>query len=273
MSSTMELAERVPGAIGNGADAFIRIKGLDKVYGGSANVTALKDINLDIADGEFVAIVGPSGCGKSTLMRILAGLVPPSAGEITFGGHRLSGPRRDIGVVFQSPVLFPWRTVLDNVLLPIDVQRRERGTAMARARELIQLVGLGDFEGRYPAELSGGMQQRVGIARALVHDPSMLLMDEPFGALDAMTREHMNVELHRLWLARGKTVLFITHSISEAIFLAQRVVVMTPRPGRIAEIMTIDLPRDRTLDMISSPAFGAYVSRIRHHFGAVGAID
>jgi len=234
---------------------------------------ALQNIALDIGLGEFVAIVGPSGCGKSTLLRILSGLIPASSGDVWFGGERVDGPRRDIGIVFQSPVLFPWRTVLENVLLPIDVQKRDRRRNLDRARELLDLVKLAEFENRYPAELSGGMQQRVGIARALVHDPAMLLMDEPFGALDAMTREHMNVELQRLWMARSKTVLFITHSISEAVFLADRVVVMTPRPGRIAEILTIDLARERTLDIMNTPAFGDYVRRIRAHFGSVGAAD
>jgi NitT/TauT family transport system ATP-binding protein len=220
-----------------------------------------------------VAVVGPSGCGKSTLLRMLAGLIPASSGEIWFGERRVDGPRRDVGVVFQSPVLFPWRTVLQNVLVPIDVQKLDRAKGVERARELLALVGLAEFEGRLPSELSGGMQQRVGIARALVHDPAMLLMDEPFGALDAMTREHMNVEVQRLWMAKTKTVLFITHSISEAVFLADRVVVMTPRPGRIAEILDIQLPRSRTLDMMSTAPFGEYVRRIRAHFGAIGGGD
>lgn len=253
---------------------LIRLDDVKKIYAtGTSPVTALEDINVDIARGEFVAIVGPSGCGKSTLMRILAGLIPASSGEVWFGDQRVSGPRHDIGIVFQSPVLFPWRTVLENVLVPIDVQRLDRAKGTERAKELLGLVGLSDFAGRYPAELSGGMQQRVGIARALVHDPSMLLMDEPFGALDAMTREHMNVELQRLWMSRAKTVLFITHSISEAIFLADRVVVMTPRPGRIVETLDIDLPRPRTLEMMSTTSFGTYVSRVRTHFGSIGATD
>ena len=253
---------------------FIRINQVGKLFGGRGPVvTALQDINLDIGLAEFVAIVGPSGCGKSTLLRILAGLISTSSGTVWFGDRKLEGPRHDIGVVFQSPVLFPWRTVLDNVLVPIDVQKLDRKKYLSRARELINLVGLSEFEQRYPAELSGGMQQRVGIVRALVHDPAMLLMDEPFGALDAMTREHMNVELQRLWMAQSKTILFITHSISEAVFLADRVVVMTPRPGRIAEVLDIDLPRERTLDMMTTPPFGEYVRRIRVHFGTAGAMD
>jgi len=263
---------RPPGA-SNSRD-FIRINEVGKLFGGRGPaVTALQDINLDIGLGEFVAVVGPSGCGKSTLLRILAGLMPTSSGTVWFGDRKLEGPRHDIGVVFQSPVLFPWRTVLDNVLIPIDVQKLDRNKYQSRARELIDLVGLSEFEQRYPAELSGGMQQRVGIVRALVHDPAMLLMDEPFGALDAMTREHMNVELQRLWMAQSKTILFITHSISEAVFLADRVVVMTPRPGRIAEVLDIDLPRERTLDMMTTPPFGEYVRRIRTHFGTTGVMD
>lgn len=264
-----------PAATGTaGADPFIRAAGIDKVYGDEASgVVALEAVDLDIAKGEFVAVVGPSGCGKSTFLRILSGLIPATAGEIWFGAERLTGPRHDIGIVFQAPILFPWRSVLDNVLLPVDVQRLDRRAHLGRARELLDLVGLAEFEKRYPAELSGGMQQRVGIARALMHDPAVLLMDEPFGALDAMTREHMNVELQRLWLASRKTVLFITHSIAEAVFLADRVVVMTPRPGRIAEILTVELPRERTLEMMSMPDFGDYVRRIRSHFGSVGATD
>lgn len=257
-----------------GSRDFIRIKEVGKLFGGRGPVvTALQDISFDIGLGEFVAVVGPSGCGKSTLLRILAGLIPTSSGTVWFGDRKLEGPRRDIGVVFQSPVLFPWRTVLDNVLIPIDVQKLDRKKYVSRARDLINLVGLSEFEQRYPAELSGGMQQRVGIVRALVHDPAMLLMDEPFGALDAMTREHMNVELQRLWMAQSKTILFITHSISEAVFLADRVVVMTPRPGRIAEVLDIDLPRERTLDMMTTPPFGEYVRRIRAHFGTAGVMD
>ena len=257
-----------------GSRDFIRIKEVGKLFGGRGPVvTALQDISFDIGLGEFVAVVGPSGCGKSTLLRILAGLIPTSSGTVWFGDRKLEGPRRDIGVVFQSPVLFPWRTVLDNVLIPIDVQKLDRKKYMSRARDLINLVGLSEFEQRYPAELSGGMQQRVGIVARLVHDPAMLLMDEPFGALDAMTREHMNVELQRLWMAQSKTILFITHSISEAVFLADRVVVMTPRPGRIAEVLDIDLPRERTLDMMTTPPFGEYVRRIRAHFGTAGVMD
>src|SRR5262249_16370613 len=195
-------------------------------------VRALEAIEFEIGEGEFVAIVGPSGCGKTTLLKILAGLIPASAGSALLCGTPITGPRRDIGVVFQAPVLCPWRTVLGNVLLPADVQRLDRRQLRAVALDLLRLVGLEEFQGRYPWELSGGMQQRVAIVRALIHDPAMLLMDEPFGALDAMTREQMNLELQRIWLERRKTVVFITHSIPEAVFLADRGFVMTSRPGR-----------------------------------------
>ncbi|MBK0328030.1 ABC transporter ATP-binding protein [Rhodobacteraceae bacterium F11138] len=256
------------------AEPFIRAEGVSKIYGSETDgVVALADVDLNIDQREMVVIVGPSGCGKSTFMRILAGLTPATSGALWLGGDQVAGPRQDVGIVFQSAVLFPWRTVLENVMLPIDIQKRGRKEHMQWVKDLLLLVGLSEFENRYPSELSGGMQQRVGIARALAHDPKVLLMDEPFGALDAMTRDHMNVELQRLWAASDKTVLFITHSIPEAVFLADRVVVMTPRPGRIAEIMPIDLPRERTLDMMSSPEFGAYVRRIRTHFGSTGALD
>ena len=253
----------------SGAPEIIAVRRLGKHYAsGSAPVTALQDIDFTIAEGEFVAIVGPSGCGKSTLLKILAGLLPASRGEALLNGMPIAGPRRDIGIVFQAPVLFPWRTVRDNVLLPIDVQRLGREKHARLAKDLLALVGLAGFEERYPWELSGGMQQRVAIVRALIHDPAMLLMDEPFGALDAMTREQMNVELQRIWLDKKKTVLFITHSIAEAVFLADRVLVMTARPGRIMDDLRITLARPRPLDILNTPEFGAYARRIRACFSA-----
>ena len=256
------------------AEPIIAVQRLSKSYGmAHSPIVALEEIDFAVADGEFLAIVGPSGCGKSTLLKILAGLLPASSGEAALRGATISGPRRDIGVVFQSPVLFPWRNVLDNVLLPVEVQRLGREHHARKALELLSLVGLGGFEHRYPWELSGGMQQRVAMVRALIHDPAMLLMDEPFGALDAMTREQMNVELQRIWLDRRKTVVFITHSIPEAVFLADRVLVMTPRPGRIAETILIDLPRPRSLDAMNTPEFGSSVRRIRAHFNARGGLD
>ena len=252
----------------------ISVKGLRKEYGTPrGTVLALDRIDFTVGEGEFVAIVGPSGCGKSTLLKILAGLLPATGGEVRLRSVSITGPRRDIGVVFQSPVLFPWRSVLQNVLLPADVQRLGRAQHQRKALDLLSLVGLGGFEHRYPWELSGGMQQRVAIVRALIHDPALLLMDEPFGALDAMTREQMNLELQRIWLERRKTVVFITHSIPEAVFLADRVLVMTPRPGRIAETVAVDITRPRSLEVMNTAEFGSFVARIRRHFSAEGGVD
>ena len=251
---------------------MITVSKLDKTYqtrqGG--DVVALQDLNFDIGEGEFVTVVGPSGCGKSTLLKILAGILRRSSGEVRLRGKSIDGPSRDIGVVFQSPVLLPWHTVLENTMLAIEIQKRDRSVFELRARELLRLIGLAGFESKFPGELSGGMQQRVGICRALVHDPSFLLMDEPFGALDAMTREAMNLELLRIWSESRKTVLLITHSIPESVFLADRVIVMSPRPGRIAEILKIDLPRPRVLETINSEPFGRYVAAIRRHFQSQG---
>jgi NitT/TauT family transport system ATP-binding protein len=252
----------------------ITVKAIGKRYASRHGpVTALDDVTFAVGEGEFVAVVGPSGCGKSTLLKILAGLLPATGGLALLRGTPIAGPRRDIGVVFQSPVLFPWRTVLDNVLLPVDVQRLDRHRHQQAALDLINLVGLGGFEHRYPWELSGGMQQRVAITRALVHDPAMLLMDEPFGALDAMTREHMNLELQRIWIERKKTVLFITHSIPEAVFLADRVLVMTARPGRLMDDVRVDLGRPRPLEAMNTPEFGRHVKAIRAQFNAKGGLD
>ena len=248
----------------------IRVQHLWMRYGGDTDgVVALADIDFTVRDGEFVAIVGPSGCGKSTLLRILAGLMPPTSGQAELAGSPIDGPRRDIGVVFQSPVLFPWRTVLANAELPVDVQGLDRKAMRAKALELLKLVGLEGFESRYPRELSGGMQQRVSLVRALIHDPA-LLMDEPFGALDAMTRETMHIELQRIWMERRKTIVFITHSIAEAVFLADRVLVMTPRPGKIGAELKIDLSRPRALDVVNTEIFGSYVRQIRAALNAAG---
>jgi NitT/TauT family transport system ATP-binding protein len=251
----------------------VSVNELSKNYSSrEGSICALQQISFSVSEGEFVAIVGPSGCGKSTLLKILAGLLPSSQGKACLRGAPIKGPRNDIGVVFQSPVLLPWRTVLENVLLPIDVQRQRRDRYVKAARELLSLVELEGFENRYPWELSGGMQQRVAITRALIHDPAMLLMDEPFGALDAMTREQMNLELQRIWLERKNTVLFVTHSISEAVFLADRVLVMTPRPGRIVQTLEVNLPRPRGLETINSPNFCTGVESIRAQFSAMAVV-
>jgi len=256
------------------ADEAIGIDNLSRRFGAVENpVIALDRVSLSIKEGEFISIVGPSGCGKTTLLRLLGGLDKPTEGRATLRGETIVGPRRDVGIVFQNPVLFPWRTVLENVLLPIDVQRLGRQKYLAAAHDLIAMAGLKGFENRYPAELSGGMQQRVGLIRALVHEPAMLLMDEPFGALDALTRENMNLELQRIWLERRRTVVFITHSISEAIFLGDRVLVMTPRPGKVSAELRIDLPRPRELSIMTTPEFGSYSQQIRELLNAKGGID
>jgi NitT/TauT family transport system ATP-binding protein len=254
---------------------LISIANLEKTYTtrGRALVKALAGISLEIHPGEFVTVVGQSGCGKTTLLKILAGLLPRTTGTVTLRGQPVDGPRRDIGIVFQDPVLLPWRTVFDNVMLPVQVLGLERIAYRRRALDLLALVGLAGFEDKYPHELSGGMRQRVAIARALVYDPSLLLMDEPFGALDAMTREYMNLELLRIWREAGKTIVFVTHSIPEAVFLADRVVVMSARPGRLVEIVPVQLGRPRDLDLMASDEFGVYTRKIRHLFDAKAWLD
>ena len=229
-----------------GDPSAIDVRNLGKVYASQDGpVQALSDVSFAIADAEFVTIVGHSGCGKSTLLRIVAGLLTPSSGSVTARGRNVTAPLSDVGMVFQRPVLLKWRTILDNVMLPIEMLHLSRPEGRKRAIDLLKLAGLIDFRHHYPAQLSGGMQQRAAICRALIHDPSLLLMDEPFGALDLMTREEMNFELLRIWSERRKTTLLVTHSISEAVFLADRVIVMTPRPGMIADIIDVKLPRPR----------------------------
>jgi NitT/TauT family transport system ATP-binding protein len=229
----------------------------------SGEIEALRDIALSVKDGEFVSIVGPSGCGKSSLLKLVLGLERPTRGSIVIGGTAISGPSRGVGAVFQAPVLLPWRTIEENVLLPVDVMRLDRKPATARARALLQLVGLGEFGNRYPYELSGGMQHRAAIVRALVHDPQLLLMDEPFAALDALTREQMAGELQRIWMESRKTVVFITHSISEAVFLSDRIVVMSARPGRIVATFTNASARPRTFGDLASPELAKLSTEIR----------
>jgi NitT/TauT family transport system ATP-binding protein len=253
---------------------MIGIEGVSKVYRtrtGEA-VDALAEMSLAVAENEFVVLVGPSGCGKSTLLKMAAGLIPPTSGRIHVHGTPVLGPREDVGIVFQAPVLLNWRNVLDNVLFPIEILRRDRRRYREVALELIRLVGLDGFEDRHPRELSGGMQQRVAICRALIHDPTLLLMDEPFGALDALTRVEMSLELLRIWEERRKTILFVTHSIAEAVLLADRVIVMSSRPGRIARVITVGLPRPRTMVMESTPEFREHADEIRDLiFGSRGA--
>ena len=256
-------------------DSWIEIDGLDKEYRPrkSAPTQALSDINLTVRRGEFISVVGPSGCGKTTLLKILAGLSPKSGGAVRIAGRDVTKPLPEVGMVFQAPTLLPWRTIFDNVMVPAEIQRLDPRRHRERAQQLLEMVGLNGFEQKYPHELSGGMQQRAGICRALVHDPAVLLMDEPFGALDAMTREYMNVELLRIWQESNQTIVLVTHSIPEAVFLSDRVVVLSPRPGRIAEVLDIDLERPRDLGVMSSDRAGVYVERIRRHFNAAGVID
>ena len=233
---------------------------------------ALQAVSLAIERNEFVSIVGPSGCDKSTLLRLIAGLIGPSSGQVAIDGVAVEGPRRDIGVVFQAPTLLPWANVLDNVLFPLKILHRLAPDSPARARDLLQLVGLSDFERKMPSELSGGMQQRASICRALITDPDILLMDEPFGALDALTREEMSLELLRIWQEQPKTIFFVTHSVPEAVLLADRVCVMTARPGRIIEIIDVPLVRPRSYEQESLQEFQNCAKRIRQHiFGDASA--
>jgi NitT/TauT family transport system ATP-binding protein len=232
---------------------------------GRSSTEALRKVSLKVADEEFVAIVGPSGCGKSSLLKLALGLQAKTAGTILIGGQDVKRPRRDVGVVFQTPVLLPWRTVLENVLLPADVLNLPRNEAKRSALDLLALAGLKGFEDKYPSELSGGMQQRVGIVRALVHDPGVLLMDEPFAALDALTRETMSIELQRIWMAHRKTILFVTHNISEAVLLADRIAVMSARPARIIADLPNPAPRPRDIQFLSETAAGELSREIRAH--------
>ena len=244
---------------------MIRLDHVDKTYRTQRGdlVHALDDISLDVGENELVTLVGPSGCGKSTLLKLVAGLTPSTRGAIQVRGQPVREPFSDVGFVFQQPVLLPWRSVLDNVLFSVEMLGHDPRQYRKQAGDLLELTGLGGFETKYPRELSGGMQQRAAICRALLPDPGLLLMDEPFGALDAMTREEMSLELLRIWDERRKTILFVTHSIPEAILLADRVVVLTSRPGRIARVLTIDLPRPRTMDLEFDPRFKAASDEVR----------
>ena len=254
------------------ADSFIRFQNVNKIYQTkSGAVEACVDINLDIKKSEFVAVVGPSGCGKTTLLKMLAGLVPYTSGAITIDGKKVTSPQTDVGIVFQDAIMLDWRDVLSNVMLQIDIRHMDRRQFEPVAMDLLDKTGLKGFEKKRPYELSGGMKQRVSICRALVHDPPLLLLDEPFGALDALTREQIAMDVQMLWLQKRKTALLITHSIPEAVLLADRVVVMSPRPGRIVEVMDIDLPRPRRLDRLP-PKFNDYAGHIRDIFKAKGVL-
>ncbi len=250
------------------AGKAIEVRQLTKVYPSKdAPIVALEDATFDVHEQEFVSLVGHSGCGKTTIMKIIAGLLDKTAGEVLVNGAPVTGPKASTGIVFQTPVLFQWRTVMDNVMLPVEILGLSKAEYYPKALEMLELTGLSEFREKFPRELSGGMQQRVSISRALVHEPSLLLLDEPFGALDAMTRGEMNMELQRIWSEKKKTSLLITHSIPEAVFLADRVMVMTPRPGHITDIIEIGLPRPRTPEMRLSAEFTECVRQVGKTIG------
>jgi NitT/TauT family transport system ATP-binding protein len=251
------------------AAPFIHLAGVRKVYRTrGADFLAVSEATFDVEDGELVALVGPSGCGKTTLLKILAGLHSYESGEVHIGSaSQPFDPARDIGMVFQQPLLLKWRRILDNVLLPAEILGLPLAESRERARELLALVGLRGSEEKFPYELSGGMQQRAAIARALIHDPKLILMDEPFGALDALTREKMNLELLRIWEEARKTIVFVTHGITEAVFLGTRVIVLTAGPARMADNFRVELPHPRTLEMKTSERFGEYTRRIYRLLG------
>ena len=227
------------------------------------HIRAIESVTESVTDGEFVSIVGPSGCGKSTLLRIIGGLIRPTSGRVELRGHKVDAPVTEVGFVFQKPVLFPWKTLEQNLLFPIKLHRRLQSKDRTAATELLAMVGLTGFKSSYPFELSGGMQQRAAIAAALITDPAVLLMDEPFGALDAMTREELNVELNRVWRERAKTVILVTHDIQEAVFLSTRVLVMTARPGRIAASIDVPFGSTRTKELLAEPVFAKLAGKVR----------
>ena len=259
--------------------SFVDLDRVSLRYGGEDEGTlALEGASLQVRKGEFVAVVGPSGCGKSTLMKVVTGLWPPTEGRVTVAGREVAGPLGFVGMAFQNPTLLPWRSTLANVMLPLEIVephrsrlRRERGAYEARARDLLALVGLQGFEDRFPWQLSGGMQQRASLCRALIHEPSLLMLDEPFAALDMFTREELWGAVQDLWLARRPTVILVTHDLREAVFLADRVLVMSARPGRIIAERAVPLPRPRTLETTFDPAFTALVHELREHISAAGA--
>jgi NitT/TauT family transport system ATP-binding protein len=251
----------------------VELEGVSKVYESAAGpVHAFGPVDLVIEDGRFVSLVGPSGCGKSTLLLMIAGLLEGTEGRIRVAGRPVQEPQTDIGMVFQSHVLVDWRTVLGNVLLQIDLRGLRRRDFLERAQDLLASVGLAEFADRHPYELSGGMQQRTAFCRALIHDPPLILMDEPLGALDAMTREQLRADLERLWMHKKKTVIFVTHAIEEAVQLSDTVVVISPRPGRVVREIAIELPRPRTLEICETPQFHAHVAEIRRIFLGYGVL-
>ncbi len=256
------------------AEPFLRVEGVSKVYSTrQGEIFAVDDVSLDLPEHGFMSLLGPSGCGKSTLLLMSAGLVSRTAGTITISGNPVERPYTDLGIVFQDANLLDWRCVIDNLLIQAEFRGLDKSRLRDRGRELLDMVGLAGYERRYPHELSGGMRQRVSICRALVHDPPLLLMDEPFGALDALTRDQLNLDLQDIWVESRKTILFVTHSITEAVFLSDTVIVMTPQPGRVGAVVDIDLPRPREFAIRETPAFGSYARQIRGLFETWGVLS
>ncbi|KAA3658526.1 MAG: ABC transporter ATP-binding protein [Chloroflexi bacterium] len=252
---------------------YIELKNVTKYYLTKDDaILALDDVNIEIEEGQFIGIVGPSGCGKTTILKLIAGLIPYTAGEIRKGGELVKEPQTDLGIIFQDSVLMDWRNVLDNVLAQIEIRGLRKGEYRQAAMDLLEAVGLDGFEDKMPYELSGGMRQRVSICRSLVHDPPLLLMDEPFGALDALTREQISMDIQHLWMEKQKTAVLITHSIPEAVLLSDLVIVMTPRPGKVADIIKIDMPRPRRWDRLSQD-FNEYSGKIRRIFQEAGVLS
>lgn len=270
MTSTDALQSGAGTAVGSASPA-LSFRNVSMVFPDGTH--AVDNVSFDVQPGEFVTVVGPSGCGKSTLLRLVAGLHLPSTGEVRVDGRIVDRPQTNLGIVFQSPVLLDWRNALDNVLVQVELRGLDPRAYRDRAKKLLEQVGLKDFADRHPHELSGGMRQRVSIARALIHDAPLLLMDEPFGALDEMTRERLNRELLNVWAETGTTLIFVTHSIAEAVFLSDRIVVMSPRPGRVLEILESALPRPRRMDMMATPEFGAMTAHLRARFNVAGAVE
>ncbi len=269
MSSILKAVADGQVAAAAAASAVVRGKGVHKTYRTTeGEVETLKPLDFEIHAGEFVSVVGPSGCGKSTLLKLVAGLLPISGGSLEFDGHVVRGPQTDVGIVFQNALLLPWRRVIDNILLQAEIRGLPMAAARKRALELIEMAGLAGFEAKYPWQLSGGMQQRVAILRALLHDPPLLLMDEPFGALDALTRDRLQAELETIWAATGKTILFVTHNVREAVALGDRVLVFSSRPGRIVREFRIDLPRPRRLEDHALVDQAAEILAVLHAAGA-----
>jgi NitT/TauT family transport system ATP-binding protein len=261
------------GSSTGGSDSSIAIRGVSKTFEtGHGPIQALSLVDLNIQQGEFVSVIGPSGCGKSTLMMLVAGLDTPTSGTIHVGSRQIRGPNSDIGIVFQQDVLLDWRTAFANVMLQCEIRKLDPIASTARAKELLKMVDLDEFHSAFPHELSGGMRQRVSICRALLHNPPLLVMDEPFGALDALTRDQLQVDLLRLWSDQKMTVMFITHSISEAVFLSDRIVVMSPRPGRIETIIQVDIERPRRLAVRETPSFSHYVQQVTDIFKSLGVL-